>query len=146
MKKFSFSLEKVLKLRKYREQETKLELGRAVSALAEIERNIQLVAQERVRAAASQFDSSNSAREIFQHSLYISRLDNTKEKLLADAAAAELKVEEARNIFIEASRERKVLDKLKEKKQAEHKREFYREETKTLDDVASGALARRLAV
>lgn len=146
MKKFSFNLEKVLRLREYNEQETRLELGRAVSALSEIENNITLVAAERFRSAALQFESTNTAKEIYQYSLYLSRLDSMKEKLIKEAAAAELKVEEARSIYIEASRERKVLDKLKEKKEAEYKRNFYKEETKTLDDVASGALARRAAV
>ncbi len=51
MKKFSFSLEKVMKLRKYREEEAKVELGRAVGALTEIENNIQMTAVARSSAA-----------------------------------------------------------------------------------------------
>ena len=54
----------------------------------------------------------------------------------------ELKVEEARNAFLEASRERKVLDKLKEKRQKEYRKEMLGEEAKVLDDISGGASAR----
>ncbi|MCL2130131.1 MAG: flagellar export protein FliJ, partial [Treponema sp.] len=64
------------------------------------------------------------------------RLDNLKEQLLKEAAMAELKVEEAREIFMEASRERKVLDKLKEKRQKEYRKEMLLEQSKTLDDIS----------
>ena len=137
MKPFSFSLEKVLNLRKYREDEAKIELGRAVGILAALESNIRAVAEERVRAAAAQFSPGNGAVEIQQYMVYLLRLDNTKERLLKEAAMAELKVEEARNVFLEASREKKVMDKLKEKREKEHKKTILAEETKNLDDIAS---------
>jgi flagellar FliJ protein len=142
MKPFAFSLEKVLSLRKYYEDEAKIELGRAMGILAELEGNIQAIGRERVRAAAAQFSPSNSAAMIQQYMFYIIRLDNTKEQLLKEAAMAELKIEEAREAFLEASRERKVLDNLKEKRQKEHRKIQLREETKILDDISSGAISR----
>ena len=137
MKPFTFSLEKVLNLRKFREDETKVELGRATGVLAEIEGNIHSLAMERSRAAAAQFSPENSAAMIQQYMYYLLRLDNTKERLFKEAAIAELKVEEARTLFLEASRERKVLDKLKEKRQKEYRKEMFAEETKTLDDITA---------
>ena len=134
MKTFSFRLEKVLNLRKFNEDEAKIELGRAVGALAELEARIRSTAIERARAAAAQFSPGNTAAEIQQYMYYLLRLDNTKERLIKEAAAAELKVEEARNVFIEASRERKVLDKLKEKQYKEFRKLMFVEEAKTLDD------------
>jgi flagellar FliJ protein len=145
MKRFSFNLEKVLTLRKFTEQEAKIELGRAVGALSEIERHIVSVAEERVIAARDQFSPENSAAMIQQYMFYILRLDATRDQLLKDAAQAELKVEEAREAFLEASRDRKVLDKLKEKRAAEYRKEMFDAEGKTLDDIASGRLARQLA-
>ena len=142
MKQFSFSLEKVLELRKYNEDEAKLELGRAIGVLADLENRILLLGQERARAASSQFKPGNSAAQIQQYMFYLIRLDNTKEQLLKEAAMAELKVEEAREAFIEASRERKVLDKLKEKRQKEYRKEMLAEETKALDDISGGTPAR----
>ena len=134
MKAFSFSLEKVLKLRKFYEDEAKIELGRAVGILAEIESKILATITERARAAAAQFSSGNGAAEIQQYMYYLVRLDNTRDRLLREAALAELKVEEARNAFNEASMERKVLDKLKEKKYKEYRKTMFAEEAKMLDD------------
>jgi len=142
MKPFVFNLEKVLGLRKYREEETKIELGKAISFLADLENRIKILGQERVRAAEAQFNPENSAAQIQQYMFYLLRLDNTKEQLLEEAALAELKVEEAREVFLEASRERKVLDKLKEKRQKEYRKQMFAEETKILDDISGSAPAR----
>ena len=137
MRPFIFSLEKVLNLREFRENEAKIELGRATGVLAELESRILALGQERARAAAAQFSPENSAAMIQQYMFYLLRLDNTKEQLLKEAALAELKVEEARDLFLEASRERKVLDKLREKRQREYRKETLAEETKNLDDISA---------
>ena len=136
MKRFAFSLEKVLKLRKYHEDEAKIELGRAVGVLAELESRILALAEERARAAAAQFSPEHTATMIQQYMYYLLRLDNTKEQLLQEAALAELKVEEARDLFLEASRERKVLDKLREKRQKEYHKLMLKEEANALDDIS----------
>ena len=135
MKPFVFELEKLLDLRKYYEDEAKIELGRAVGVLTELEGRITALAAERVRAAAAQFMPGNSAIQIQQYMYYLVRLDNTKDHLLKEAAMAAMKVEEAREAFLEASRERKVLDNLKEKKQKEYHKLKLNEETKILDDI-----------
>ena len=142
MKAFAFPLQKVLDLRKYHEDEAKIELGRAISILADLENRILALAQERARAAAAQFSPGNSAVMIQQYMFYLLRLDNTKEQLLKEAAMAELKVEEARTVFLEASREREVMDKLKEKKEGEHRKKMLAEETKALDEISAGTPAR----
>ncbi|MCL2069993.1 MAG: flagellar export protein FliJ [Treponema sp.] len=137
MKAFSFGLQKVLNLRKYYEDEAKIELGRAVGVLSEIEARIRQVAVERARAAEAQFSPKNNAAIIQQYMYYLLRLDSTREQLLEDAALAEIKVEEARELFMEASRERKIFDKLKEKRQKEYRKNMFNEETKILDDISS---------
>ena len=142
MKPFVFGLQKVLNLRKFHEDEAKIELGRAVGILADLEARILATAEERARAAAAQFTPGNGAAEMQLYMFYIIRLDNTKERLLREAALAEQKVEEARNAFLEASRERKVLDRLKEKRQKEYRKTRLTEETKVLDDISSAAPAR----
>ncbi|MDR1898629.1 MAG: flagellar export protein FliJ [Treponema sp.] len=137
MKRFRFSLEKVLELRKYRERETKLELGRAVGGLQAVEGRIRENAADRREAAASRF-SSGGAMEMIHHENYIRRLDQQREALLRDAAAAELAVEEKREQYLAASRDRKVVDKLREKREAEHRKERAAEERAELDDIAGG--------
>ncbi|GHT53416.1 hypothetical protein FACS1894106_4240 [Spirochaetia bacterium] len=144
MKRFRFSLEKVLDLRKHLEQEAEIELGRAIGELTEIENRIKALAAEKTRAAKERFSLNNTAIEIQSYDLYIMRLDQTLDRLLEEAAKAELKVEEARAVYIEASRDRKAVDKLKEKQEAEYRREMLIEETKVLDDVSDGKRARQM--
>jgi flagellar FliJ protein len=111
-------------------------LGRAIGVLSGLEQQIRSLAEERSRAAAAQFSPSNSAAMIQQYMFYLIRLDYTKEGLLKDAALAEQKVEEARELFLEASRSREALDKLKEQKEKEYKKALNAEENKTIDDIA----------
>jgi len=136
MKAFSFGLEKVLNLRKFHEDEAKIELGRAIGVLADLEARLFAVGRERARASAAQFAMGNDALVMQQYMFYITRLDNLTEELLKEITLAEMKVEEAREAFLEASKERKVLDKLKDKRQTEYRKFVLTEETKTLDDIS----------
>jgi len=146
MKAFAYSLEKVLKLRKYNEDEAKIELGKAISILAELEQKIFANVRETARAQDAQFNPENTAIEMQQYMFYLIRLHNTREQLLSEAAMAELKVEEAREVFLEASRERKVLDKLKEKRYKEYRKMSLTEETKALDDIFAGRARLRSSI
>jgi flagellar FliJ protein len=144
VKRFHFDLEKVLELRLYREQETEIELGRAIGALTAIENRIADLARERIKAGEERFSGGYGAAEIRSYDLYILRLDKTRDLLLEEAAQAELKVEEARKVYLEASRDRKVIDKLKEIKQKEHRKTMLTEEVKMLDDISGGSRARTM--
>ena len=135
MRSFKFGLQKILNLRKHHEDEAKIELGRAIAVLSDLENRLFLLAQERARAAGAQFSPENSAAMIQQYMFYLLRLDNTKEQLLKEAAMAEIKVEQAREAFIEASRERKVLDKVKEKREKEYRKKMMTLEVKDMDDL-----------
>jgi flagellar FliJ protein len=135
VKRFRFKLEKLLDLRAHRERETEIALGKAVGALSLIERDMEDLAREQHKAGEERFSTEYGRAEILVHDLYIRRLDEKQDRLLKDAAAAELVVEEARDEYLEASRDRKVLDKLKEKQRREYKKDRENEEIKTLDDI-----------
>ena len=135
MKRFSFSLEKVRGLRKFREEETRIELGKAIGILSEIENSIKLTAQRRRGAALQRFSGISEIHAMLAWDNYIGRLDQETEKLLSDAAQAELIVEEKREIYLTASRELKVMDKLREKREKEYRKEFFAAETRDLDNL-----------
>jgi flagellar FliJ protein len=135
MKRFNFSLQRLLELREHREQEAKIELGKAIGALAVIEQRLDAVSMERARAMTDRY--SHNMDSFRNYDLYIRRLEQTTEKLQKEAALAELEVNEKRDLFIEASRDRKVLDKVKERRKQEHRKEMFAEETKELDDTGS---------
>jgi flagellar FliJ protein len=134
MKRFNFGLQKVLQLRKYAEEEKKAELGRAVSALNAIESRIEDAARKRHTAAAERFTNTGAA-SLLAWDNYILRLDQETERLAREAAQAELAVEEKRADYLEASRDLKVIEKLKEKREKDYRRETLAAETAERDDL-----------
>jgi flagellar FliJ protein len=138
VKRFNFNLEKVLELRQYREQEAKNELGRAISVLNAIENDIKENALVHGRAVQERFTSindNNGALSMLAWDNYILRLEQEAERLMEDAARAELVVEEKRALYLEASRELKVMEKLREKREKEYRKEVLAAETRELDDM-----------
>jgi len=134
MKRFSFSLQKVLQLRKFREDECKIELGQAISSLNAIENDIKKTAVKRQDAASRRF---NAAGEIGAWETYILRLDQEAARLMEKAAQAEIVVEEKRALYLEASKDVKTLEKLKEKREKEHRKETLDYQMAEIDDLTA---------
>ena len=143
MRRFNFKLEKILKLRANRERETELELGRAVGILSALELRIKQTAEEKAAALANRFSAAHGFNEIRSYEFYILRLDQTRDTLLEAAARAELEVEKARQIYMEASRDRKVISNLKERQEKEYRRKMNLEEIKIIDDLSGGRFGRK---
>ncbi|MDR2659799.1 MAG: flagellar export protein FliJ [Spirochaetaceae bacterium] len=128
MKKFTFRLEKVLKLRGHTENNAKLELGRAVSALSLIENKLEVLAVEQQKARENRFSGGSSLPYLREYDNYLQRLDAVKEQLLKDAAEASIALEAAREIWIEARAGLKVMENLKERKFTAYRKEAQKEE------------------
>jgi flagellar FliJ protein len=143
MREFNFRLQKILDIRSWREREAELEVGRRLGILVGIENNIKSVACETVSANGNRFSAQNGARDIIAWNNYIFRLEKTTERLLADAATAELAVEEARAAYFDASRERKIIDKLKEKQKA-YEKEQRKKEADATDGMVNARKAREM--
>jgi len=137
MKKFSFSLQKVLKLREFREEECKIALGQAISVLNEIENKIKETAIKHHHAASQRF---NDPMQISLWNNYIIMLDQEAERLTKQAAQAEIVVEEKRALYMEASRDVKAIEKLKEKRQKEYRKEMFNKQMTEVDDLTSARL------
>ena len=137
MRRFRFGLEKALEIRQYREQEAKNELGRAIGILTEIENRIRHNALARSQAAQERFSGLSGAGSfsMLAWDNYILRLEQEAERLAEEAVLAEAVVEEKRNLYLEASRELKVMEKLKEKRAKEYRKEMFAAETRELDDM-----------
>jgi flagellar FliJ protein len=142
MKRFHFQFEKLLRVRDFAENEAKEALGRQISALNEIEYRIAENNRLREDAAANRFSKENSIMDINTYNFYIMRLDYEKAGLLRDAEEQQKKVDEARAQYIEASREKKIIDKLKEKRLKEFKRETQKAEEAEIDDMTGAARSR----
>jgi len=134
MKRFTFKLEKVMQWRKFKEEECKIELGKAVSNLNMIENDIKITAVKRQSAASQRF---NAANDIGAWNNYIIRLDQETERLMEKAAQAEIIVEEKRALYLEASKDLKALEKLKEKQEKEHRKEMLDYQMAEIDDLTA---------
>jgi len=140
VKRFRFNLEKVLELRQHHEQEAKNELGRAISILTAIENNIKQNALLHNQAAKERFTginapNNNGILSMLAWDNYILRLEQEAQRLMEEAAQAELVVEEKRALYLEASRELKVMEKLREKREQEYRKEVLAAETRERDDM-----------
>lgn len=136
MKRFSFSLQKLLDLRLFREKEAEIALGKAIAEREKIQQELEEIARERVSWTYSR-TSGTSIQDLLSIERYISRLDTKKEELLEHLAAAELVVEQARKNWMTATRERQVISKLKEKKTGIWHKEMLDEEAEVLDDISN---------
>ena len=136
MKKFVFSMEKILDLREYEEKQAQIELGKAVGDAEKIRQQLNFVAIEKAKMLSMDI-SGTSINERLVHENYLVRLDRQKEILLEELAAAELIVEEKRAVFAEALKKRKVLSNLKEKQLQQYKKEKQLEEDNIVDDIVT---------
>ena len=134
MKKFVFSLQKVLELREYEEDKAKLELGKAVAEVERIKRLLEENARNRVSANQSRKDTTDIS-VLLSIENYIIGLDAKKEKLLEELTMAQMVFEEKRDLYTKAMQDREVLSKLKEKQLSEYKKEVLKEEENALDDI-----------
>lgn len=143
MKKFHYPLERLLKLREHTEQEWEVKLGEATGrcvrtrkAITQREANHRRVLGER---------GSLSSVDLMAGELYLSRMRQEAEALrkeLEEAEAERLRIQAS---FLEASRERKVLQKLKEKQERAYLKDELKREFAEADDRNSGASARTRA-
>jgi len=134
MKRFRFGPEKIMQLRKFKEEECKLALGQAVSILNKIENEIKETAVKRHNAALRRFIDIG---ETSAWENYIMRLDQEARQLTEKAAQAEIVVEEKRALYLEARKDLKIMEKLKEKKQKEYRKETLSYEMNEIDDLTS---------
>ena len=140
MKKFAFTLQKILDLRQYAEDQAKLELGRAVSVVNRLQAELVHIARakdaaEKERAAV--LSGSVDVTALLAVENYIGLLDVKKEQLFQELAAAELAAEQKRALFAQAMQKRAVLTKLSERQHEAWKLELEREEDLVLDEVGA---------
>lgn len=145
MKRFRFALERLLQLRSYKEQDWQARLAVATGACiklgGKIRENDHRAAQSFARSCYSEekldFDMM-AAREA-----YVNRLHLENEGLGRELAAKNRERDEVQEHYLAASRDRKVLDKLKERRQLDHYRQQRAEDFKMMDEVTSGGRARK---
>ena len=136
MKRFNFSLQKVLDFREFEKKQAEAELGKAVAEETKIKDNLDTIARsyaENVRAA----DEAKDITGMLAAQNYFRFLNQQKEEALISLAQAQVITEEKREKMREAMKNCKVLENLRDKKIAAWKKENFRAEESEIDDIVT---------
>ncbi|MBU0518142.1 flagellar export protein FliJ [bacterium] len=138
MKKFNFRLQRVIDVREIREKDCQRELASSMGELKlqremlEAQQAESKQGEESLRRAltsrtnAAGLNALNGWRQWKEEEVVMQQQSTEKQ--------AEV-VEGKRKALLQASKERKILEKLKEKRMAEHQNEALRKEQNFLDDI-----------
>lgn len=137
MKKFQFTLQKLLDIRAFREKEAETNLGRAVAAREAIILRLTEIAQEEIKTRRSLWSSLKTSEELTLHENYLERLRIESEKQEKALLEAEFIVEKMRKLYIKAHQERLIVSKLRERKELQWKAEGLKQQDAILDDIVN---------
>lgn len=138
MKRFRFSLEQILRLREYEEQQAELELGRITGECERLRREI-VSLDERGRSAA-QTHLGSRAWDVtyrFDEERYIAGLKSRATILARELESWEAQLEKARERFREARKRREVLSRLKSRKAEQYHEAVEKEQQRVLDEASA---------
>ena len=138
--KFNFRLQSYLSLKSKIEDQKRNEFGKAVAAL-ELEKQ-RLIQLERERDLCIEefrvkVEKYVDMRNLNQFNLFLERQKDLIKKQHAAIARAEAYVRQKRMELVEAMKDRKILDKLRENEFEEYLDEEKKNEQKVLDDLVS---------
>jgi flagellar biosynthesis chaperone FliJ len=144
VKRFTFPLETVKRLRAHAERQAQAELGRRMAAHAAAERALAARAQTLARANARLRAASGTAASLVQ-----ADRERTAALLYLESAGTERETERtrvvgARQLLAHASQQLETLERLEEKRRKEHREAVWREEEALLQDVVQARAARRI--
>jgi flagellar FliJ protein len=139
----AFRLAAVLKLREALRDRQRVELAEAQNRAAEIRRRLDEVAQQ-LQGLVRQRRQDVQAGDLRVSGLvdaqrFQATLRARHAGLAAQHVAAQAEVESHRQAVVEADRQVRVLEKLRDKQREEHRRQESRRESKLLDEVAGRA-------
>ena len=145
MRRFQFRLERFLELRRWKEREWELKLARAQGECLLLENRIRQIGEEIGASRLAQFSDGRrvDVEAMARRELYVQRLAVERERAQVTLVEKRREMEKVRAGYLEASRDRKVLDKLKERRSVEYYDRQLDEEYKAADDLSSSAAARR---
>lgn len=145
MRRFSFKLERLLRLREHAEKDWETKLGEVTSRCNVCRRKIDMNNRAHSRIL-SERAGNTSLDNLIVSELYMKRMRESVISLRQDLLELDKEREGIQKKFLEASRERKILQKLKERKEQEFYKEQIKEEMKVLDDINTSAAARKAVV
>ena len=140
MNRFRFRLESVLRFRRAKEDEKKREFGTTVGYLKhEKDRYNEIVntSNSHDRLIEKYGKGKMSVRNLINNFFYARHLDKSKADQNKAVEGAQEVVDEKRAELVEATKKKKVLERLKERKLEEHNKAALKEEQALIDDISS---------
>jgi flagellar protein FliJ len=141
MRRFQFRLDRFLELRRWKEREWEIALSKVLGEC--------LLMENRITEIGRQIDASRLAgftegtlidvESMARRELYVRRLGLERERTRAALVEKRKEMEKVRARYLEASKERKVLDKLKERRSDEYYERQLDEEYRSNDDMSNSA-------
>ncbi|MDX9801056.1 MAG: flagellar export protein FliJ [Spirochaetia bacterium] len=136
MKQFSFKLEKLLEMKKHVEKEKSLELAEVTGRYLNILNSIEDMKVRKKQILISRFKyADNNPSSLLFDELQITAIKNKILKLQENLEAVFSELEQIRKNYVNALKEKKVMEKLKDKKTEEHKKDEAAAESRTIDDL-----------
>jgi len=139
MPRFNFKLQRVLQVRKYKEDQLKIELAnlkreyiQQESILWTLEENLQ---EQFILLVEKQRNLTNSVEEILWSYNYIIKLKQDIENQKKRLEELNEKIKEVTLKLIGASQEKQILENLKERKFTQFKLEVEKQEAEFMDEV-----------
>jgi flagellar protein FliJ len=144
MRRFQFRLERFLELRRWKEREWELALAKILGECLLLEKRIAEVAEEIAASLLAVFVSGTriDIEAMARRELYVQRLAVERERKRATLVERRVELERVRAKYLEAAKERKVLDKLKERQRGDYYEHQKDEDFKSIDDMNTSRAAR----
>jgi flagellar FliJ protein len=134
-KKFRFSLEALLKLRTLEEERAMQELGKVIEKMNQAKQKVKEL-EDQYNAEVKKFSeySRMANYTLFYQSFerFLNRIENLKKQTEVYVQSLQPELEEKRQKLIEARKNKKILEILKEKRWEEYKNKLKKQETKEL--------------
>ena len=139
---FHFRLERVRELREHAEDQAREELASSMA--------VRMKGEAMLRTAAQDVDAAQDARrrtaaadlsgaELLALQAYLERTERQRESAALELDRRQAEVDARRQALTVRSQERQVLERLKDRRREDHKREMERREGALLDEMALAA-------
>ncbi|MFP4375875.1 MAG: flagellar export protein FliJ [Spirochaetales bacterium] len=138
MRRFAFSLERVLELRRHVEREWELKLAEVTSRVVGVQQEMHRLDAQRIEMRNTRvFAGRVDMEALHSREEYVVAITRRHTELEARLVTLEQEREKVRAGYIEASSARKALDKLRERQSSVYYKEAQKEEDRAIDDISN---------
>ena len=129
-------MQKILDLRIFEKRQAEMELGKANAEVARIQGELESIAKRKV-STIKNFDTNTDFLIQAEIQSFFFMLEQKKEKFLEELATAQIAADEKRKVVRQAMQKVKVLEKLKENKFRQWKKDSLKAEELAVDDIVT---------